>query len=138
MQKISFNNYGTFAHDIDATWNEIIAYYNKDKVRKQLLQRAKPALIALTGYGVTYILIGGSFASKQKKPKDIDGVFDPPKEIKQQLSVDMLILLEECGLDLYPTDMATSLTGQSHLEFFKMGRYKEFPGLIRLSLENID
>ncbi len=138
MQTPCFNKRGTFANDIDVKWNELFTYYTKDKVRKNLLQRGKPALIALKTFGITSILIGGSFASKKAKPNDIDGVFELPKEIKEQLSEAVLILLEECGLDLYPADMPTSLTGQSHLDFFKIGHFNERPGLIKLNLEDIE
>lgn len=133
------NQYGTFTKDVALKWNEFLQCYKKDRARKKLIEDAKPGFELLKAAGIETIYIVGSFASNKRKPNDIDGLFftDGKYYKKEMLSEDSLDILESFGLDFYPADMPTQLTGESHLEFFRRGRNNESPGFIILSLKDL-
>lgn len=136
MRAPTFNKHGTFTHDINCQWNEFVQLYSKDRVRKKLINNATEGFKLLKSLGINTVFIGGSFASSKKKPRDIDGVFMLELHFdKYKLPKNFLSILDSYGLDFYPHDMPTLISGESHLDFFRRGHFNENPCLIKLSLK---
>lgn len=133
-----FNRYGTLVCDYLCDFNEFRMVWGHNPHRKKLIDEALPAFQMLKDAGVSVVYIAGSFASKKLSPSDVDGVFSTTGNFDEnKLPDDFLYVLEQYGLDFYSDTTPTNFNGQPHLDFFRIGRDKENPGLIVLDLTGI-
>jgi hypothetical protein len=137
-RKPPLNKHGTLQHDHHCDWGDFVKIWGNNSHRKKLIQKATPALQMLKKAGVKTVYIAGSFASNKPNPKDIDGVFETGDDFDEsELPDNFLVFLYQRGLDFYADTTPTEFNGAPHIEFFRIGRNDEKPGLIVLSLSGI-
>ncbi|MFT4924488.1 MAG: hypothetical protein ACI8WB_000566 [Phenylobacterium sp.] len=136
MDKPEFNKYGTLTEDHTCkNIDELKKTWGFNNHRKILINNAMPGFRMLKAAGVPYVFIGGSFVSKKPKPGDLDGVFVTGENFDEtKLPDDFLVMLEDFGLDFYADTTPTEFDGKPHIDFFRIGRNNENPGLIQLFL----
>ncbi len=114
--------------------------------REDLFNGFTRAWSSLQQAGCQKIYIGGSFATNKEFPGDFDACWDTTNiDFKTLIDIEpvLLDLNNNCaaqkakfGGELFPADLPTALTGETHLDFFQKDRDGNPKGIVSIHLLN--
>ena len=73
---LAFDKNGNLRNDVALSFEELLKYFGKNTIRKELIKNALIFFHLFSSCGCTTVYIGGSFASTKRHPNDIDLCFD--------------------------------------------------------------
>ena len=108
--------------------------------RADLFNGFKRAWSSLQQAGCHAIYIGGSFATNKEFPGDFDACWDTTKvdfRVLKDIEPVLLDMSNQCaaqkakfGGELFPADLITAVSGDTHLDFFQKDRNGDPKGII--------
>lgn len=122
-----------------------MATFSTTPRRAAILARVRPALAHLASVGCPAVLVGGSFVTTKRDPKDIDLVwaavpgvdFDALHDVfKGEAGV--IVMKTIFAADIFPSFLIEGATGLPFSEFFQQSRDGRVIGVVEIDLTTMD
>jgi len=133
----------------ELSWEEFVEEYGYTYPRKFIISGLKVALHALKLCNCQKVYIDGSFTTKQDKPHDWDGCFDPEGIDEKRLENDYPVFgdldhprLQQKMLfkgEIFPSTTHANAEGETYFEWFQKDKKDDSPkGIILILLKNFN